>query len=448
MAKSSPVSSSVHHSIAYYVSNVTSNITLGCYFYPIIPISISRFVFLCYSKLMVDSARSFQPHTSKRIFFFSLFSVVIVLIGGAVALLLQTHAASQADGVSVVGPPSLTASTVNAIFTRLGSPMAGTGTIVVQASRNTQVDDAFALAVWWTETNDGEAGTGRVYGDRNPAGVREGSGYPKDFGGYAIYPSYAAAIIYWFGMIRNNYVNRGLNTVYAISHPYVGTSSSPLWAAKVIRLMLRYRGEAPPPTAIPTLEPSPTVAPRPTVLPGVPGGNRKPKRQPEVNTRAFAKNSRVQPQSQSVQVSSVAHQAEYAGWIELSTMFFAVLAALALAIWAMRTVQAMRVRRIVFDTMPLRTTTALLPLAMAVPGVPTTEDLRMDVDIVGAGTCSINRHSTPLALHQGNRDTDPRVRRVTLLPSQPDEVLSTREAETVGVRQLGLLSRYKEMQQR
>src|SRR6266566_3450413 len=125
------------------------------------------------------SALSSQRHTSKRIFYLWVFSLVILLIGGGVALLLQPVGTPQrslrsafqsfasADGASIVGPPSLSASTVNAIFTHLGSPMAGNGDVIVRASRNMQIDDAFALAVWWTETNDGEAGTGRAYGDRN-----------------------------------------------------------------------------------------------------------------------------------------------------------------------------------------------------------------------------------------------------------------------------------------
>ena len=86
--------------------------------------------------------------------------------------------------------------------------MAGTGKLVEQTSRQTNIDDAFALAVWWTETNDGAAGVGLA--DRNPGSVRGSAGYPSAFDGYTIYPSYSAAVGYWFKMIRNNYVNRGL----------------------------------------------------------------------------------------------------------------------------------------------------------------------------------------------------------------------------------------------
>jgi len=194
-------------------------------------------------------------------------SAIILLIGGGAALLWDTHYiggpsvfAHAAGDVSVSGPPTLSAATVDAIFARLGSPMVGTGKLVEQTSRLTNIDDAFALGVWWTETNDGAAGVGRA--DRNPGSVRGSVGYPSAFDGYTIYPSYSAAIVYWFNMLRNNYVNRGLSTVYVIARPYVGTSSYPLWAGKVIALMYNYRGMAPPPPAIiPKPKPKPTVNP-------------------------------------------------------------------------------------------------------------------------------------------------------------------------------------------
>ena len=148
-----------------------------------------------------------------------------------------------AADLSVVGGPSLPAATVDMIFKNLGSPMAGTGRLVEQMSQQANIDDAFALAVWWAETNDGAAGVGLT--DHNPGSVRGSVGYPSAFDGYTIYPSYSAAVIYWFNMLKKRYVDEGLNTVYLISHPYVGTTSSPLWAAKVVALMLKYRGEAP-----------------------------------------------------------------------------------------------------------------------------------------------------------------------------------------------------------
>lgn len=194
----------------------------------------------------------------KRLFHMLLLSLAVLLIGGGLALCLQWHQGptpSQASSDSVVGPPSLPASLVDAIFQRLGSPMVGSGQAVEAASRAANIDDAFALAVWWTETNDGAAGVGRA--DRNPGSVRGSAGYPSAYDGYTIYPSYTAAVNYWFPMLKRGYIDRGLTTVYTIAHPYVGTSTSYLWAGKVTTLMNRYRSEAPAPT--PT--PKPTVAP-------------------------------------------------------------------------------------------------------------------------------------------------------------------------------------------
>ncbi len=160
--------------------------------------------------------------------------------------------------VGVSGAPTLTAATMDAIFTRVGSPMAGTGKAIEQASRQTNIDDAFAMGVWWTESNDGAAGVG--LSNCNPGSVRGSFGYPSDGDGYTIYPSYTAAVAYWFNLLRTNYVNRGLNTVYSIARPYVGTTSYPLWAGKVIALMWNYRGIAPPPP-VATPQPKPTISP-------------------------------------------------------------------------------------------------------------------------------------------------------------------------------------------
>lgn len=187
-----------------------------------------------------------------HVFFVSIF---IVLIGGGIAWLNQWQQGplpSYASDDNVVGSPSLPASLVDTIFRRVGSPMVGTGQAVAEAAQAQHIDDAFALAVWWTETNDGAAGVGLH--DHNPGSVRGSVGYPSAFDGYTIYPSYSDAVTYWFGMLKKVYINRGLTTVFAISHPYVGTSTSNLWAGKVITLMNRYRAEAPPQQ--PTISPA------------------------------------------------------------------------------------------------------------------------------------------------------------------------------------------------
>src|SRR5579885_1358543 len=208
--------------------------------------------------LMVQCANMRKRSVQKQFFRVLMLSLTILLVGGGVAAFCLWHQGptpGHASSDNVVGPPSLPAATVDAIFRRLGSPMVGTGQAVEAASRAANIDDAFALAVWWTETNDGEAGVGRA--DRNPGSVRGSVGYPSAYDGYTIYPSYMAAVNYWFPMLKRNYIDRGLTTVSAIAHPYVGTSTSYLWAGKVTALMNRYRAEAPPPTATP--KPTSTV---------------------------------------------------------------------------------------------------------------------------------------------------------------------------------------------
>ncbi len=253
-------------------------------------------------------------------------SLAICLIGGGLALFYQWHQGptpGQASSDNVVGPPSLPASMVDSIFRSLGSPMVGTGQAVEAASRAANIDDAFALAVWWTETNDGAAGVGLA--DRNPGSVRGSTGYPSAYDGYTIYPSYTAAVNYWFPMLKRVYIDRGLTTVYAISHPYVGTSTSYLWASKVTSLMNRYRSEAP----------APTPTPKPTLAPGMQRFQQAQishAQQQGTNSSVPTVVATVQPQQQQQR-----SQAAASGLGETAKMFlvlFNLLFALALGLWA------------------------------------------------------------------------------------------------------------------
>jgi hypothetical protein len=187
--------------------------------------------------------------------------ILIILLGAVATFFWQTRSELPARAASgyVVGPPTLPAATVDSILASMGSPMVGTGAVIEQASRQTNIDDAFALAVWWTETNDGAAGVGLA--DRNPGSVRESYGYPAAFDGYTIYSSYSAGIIDWFNVVRTRYVDQGLTSAYTICYPYVGTSSSYQWAIKVVNLMSRYQEEAPPPPP-----PTPTPIPTPDIM--------------------------------------------------------------------------------------------------------------------------------------------------------------------------------------
>src|SRR5437763_13448040 len=290
-----------------------------------------------------------QQRILHRLFQLIMLSTVIILIGGGVALLWtnqQGHHNGQPAGaagdVSVIGPPTISAATIDSIFARLGSPMAGTGKVVEQASRQANVDDAFALGVWWTETNDGGAGVGLAY--RNPGSVRGSVGYPSGSLGYTIYPSYTAAISYWFNLLRNGYVNRGLSTVYTIARPYVGTTSYPLWAGKVIALMFNYRGIAPPPPVSTS-----TPRPKPTIDPNIVAANlvSQYKQHKLMQLRrslsaasSFSLPSQGQAQEMSQRYSTGTSQADiprtFPSTTEVAIVLFGLLAALAIALYALR----------------------------------------------------------------------------------------------------------------
>ena len=376
----------------------------------------------------------FPQRILQRLFQLFLLITVIILIGGGVAL-LWTYQQGQQNGraagdVSVVGPPTLSATTVDAIFARMGSPMVGSGKVVEQASRETNVDDAFALGVWWTETNDGAAGVGLA--DHNPGSVRGSVGYPSAFDGYTIYPSYTAAITYWFNLLRNGYVNRGLSTVYTIARPYVGTTSYPLWAGKVITLMFKYRAIAPPPPVSTS-----TPRPKPTIDPNIATANlvRQYKQHKLMQLRqslSAASSSSLPGQGRTQEMSQQYYigtsQADIPPALprtsELAIVLFGLLAALAIALYAIR--------------VPARVTWMEVPRTslptQAFPTIdegftPTTDDL------------PVLPTRLPITSEQ-SRVTDALPRRVLSLPSHIDTRTPVTAGAGVGTRSTGLLSRY------
>ncbi len=366
------------------------------------------------SKCFSASSISLRQRSLQGLGLCLLLSMLILLLGGGVALLWDFQQGSvsgrAAGDLSVVGPPSLSATTVDAIFARLGSPMVGSGKVVEQASRQTHINDAFAMGVWWTETNDGAAGVGLA--DRNPGSVRGSVGYPSAFDGYTIYPSYSAAIVYWFGMLRNNYVNRGLSSVYAIARPYVGTGSYPLWAGKVINLMYKYRNMAPPPPAIlptPKPKPKPTVSPF-TLLahasrqPALLGLSREATRQrPLVVKKAQLTIAPGRPRP-----------------VELALVFMGLLAAMAITLYSLK-------------LRPQPALAAPLDAISSAGSAPTTEELSLSTDdlslVPQLDFPPLERRTEGLIL----------ARRAILLPTaEPGRV------SVAAPRPAGLLSRYRE----
>jgi hypothetical protein len=404
---------------------------------------------------------NFKRYRNKSI----LFSSTVVFIAIVVGLIFQTQeaqfistvkAASQAmpaGDLSVVGKPSLPAATVDAIFKGLGSPMNHMGQVVVQASQQSNIDDAFALAVWWTETNDGAAGVGLA--DRNPGSVRGSVGYPSAYDGYTIYPSYSAAIVYWFNMLKNMYVNQGLNTVYLISHPYVGTSSSPLWAGKVVALMLKYRSEAPP---------APIV---------VPHGKRVTEPKVYIHTTPTSTSLEQQAQSQAGKTlkkrsSNIVRQVNtapvVAPSIEYTIVFFALLLALAIvagALWLeKRPIHNMEPAEAQGEVVQgggkprpyhIRNARPFRSIALYAP--IQNEDAPNTDALITTAQAMDTPNTDALVMRAQEMDTGAifRIRRTILLPSTPVVEIAKSVESPAGSsprkRSTGLLSRYGEIQQ-
>ena len=71
----------------------------------------------------------------------------------------QSSNQPPASGSSVVGSPSLTAQQIDTILSNAGSPAAGTGQDLYNLGAQYNIDPAFAMAVFFNESNFGKAGT-------------------------------------------------------------------------------------------------------------------------------------------------------------------------------------------------------------------------------------------------------------------------------------------------
>jgi hypothetical protein len=387
--------------------------------------------------------------------FFIAFCILIVLIGGGLALLSNTRlrqptyaARTLPDSdLAVVGPPSLPAATVDSIFARLGSPMVGASALVEQTSRQVNIDDAFALAVWWTETNDGAAGVGLA--DRNPGSVRGSIGYPSAYDGYTIYPSYADAIVYWFHMLKNIYIGRGLTTVYAISHPYVGTSTSYLWAGKVVALMLRYRGEAPPPPPSPTVSPNVLAHNRHIIRPVNSDVTTTQSNTPPVSSQQAVLHAALAFQQELAQKQNSALSATATWLIAICALLLAL--AIVLCVHLLPTGLLASTQRTLSNNLPANTpittpaTHALYPPpAFQSPISRLLNEPQTDALVGTRFIASAPSASSTFATPSAFLPTTSKLRRTQLMPDPPtsDQPQEQEVHVPVGARPTGLLARY------
>jgi hypothetical protein len=103
--------------------------------------------------------------------------------------------------------PTLSQETVVWELAQRGSPLsAADARFIVQASRQASIDDAFALAVWAAESQDGREA---VPGTHNIGNITAAEGVAWAHHIFAIYPTWQAGIAAWFRLIKQLYVQGG-----------------------------------------------------------------------------------------------------------------------------------------------------------------------------------------------------------------------------------------------
>jgi hypothetical protein len=103
--------------------------------------------------------------------------------------------------------PTLSLDTVTWELAQRGSPLsAADARFIVQASQQASVDDAFALAVWAAESQDGREA---VPGTHNIGNITAATGVAWADHIFAIYPTWQAGIAAWFQLIDRLYIRGG-----------------------------------------------------------------------------------------------------------------------------------------------------------------------------------------------------------------------------------------------
>jgi hypothetical protein len=136
-----------------------------------------------------------------------------------------THGSSSSPvsgGTSVLGGPSLSAAFIDRVLSRYGSPAVGTGQALYALSQQYGIDDAFALAFFWHESNFGLNGEARVtHSLGNLRCIANVACIDQDRGGYAAFPDWATGYAAWYALIAGPmYVGDGLTTVQEIIPRY------------------------------------------------------------------------------------------------------------------------------------------------------------------------------------------------------------------------------------
>jgi hypothetical protein len=144
------------------------------------------------------------------------------------------------SGTSVLGGPSLSPDLINQVLSVAGSPAAGTGQSLYDLSRESGIDDAYALAVFEKESSFGKYGAGF---ENHALGNIVCAGYPTCNGRFRAYASWSEGYADFYHLITTEYVARGLLTVETITPVYAPSSENDtgLYISQVCQSMLAFR---------------------------------------------------------------------------------------------------------------------------------------------------------------------------------------------------------------
>jgi hypothetical protein len=130
-------------------------------------------------------------------------------------------------GDSVVGSPSISAQLIDQLLCKYSSPACGTGADLYNLGVQYNIDSAFALAVFWNESNFGRAGMAASTRSLGNLRCIESAAC---WNGYAAFPSWIDGYRSFYALISGPlYKGSGLTTPEAIIPRYApsGDGNSP-----------------------------------------------------------------------------------------------------------------------------------------------------------------------------------------------------------------------------
>ena len=144
------------------------------------------------------------------------FPLLLALLLGTLPLLFgpsqvtaATCSSAKTSGASslIVHSPTLSLETVTWELAQRNSPLSpDDARFLLQESKQTDIDDAFALAVWAAETQDGREA---VPGTHNIGNITAAHGVSWADHIFAVYPTWQVGIAAWFRLITQLYVPGG-----------------------------------------------------------------------------------------------------------------------------------------------------------------------------------------------------------------------------------------------